>query len=73
MAEFSFDFTEGSFLQSNGQKHLRSVISKKEPNKFIKNGDYINSQANISQQVITLSDFYSVCENECQVMKTSSV
>ena len=25
MAEFSFGFTEDSFLQLNGQKHLRSV------------------------------------------------
>ena len=25
MAEFSFGFTEGSFLQLNSQKHLRSV------------------------------------------------
>ena len=25
MAESSFGFTEGSFLQLNGQKHLRSV------------------------------------------------
>ena len=25
MVEFSFGFTEGSFLQLNGQKHLRSV------------------------------------------------
>ena len=43
MAEFSFGFTEGSFLQLNGQKHLRSVqeglISKRELNEFIKNGE----------------------------------
>ena len=25
MAEFSFGFTEGSFLQLDGQKHLRSA------------------------------------------------
>ena len=25
MAEFNFGFTEGSFLQLNGPKHLRSV------------------------------------------------
>ena len=25
MADFSFGFTEGSFLPLNGQKHLRSV------------------------------------------------
>ena len=25
MADFSFDFAEGSFLLLNGQKHLRSV------------------------------------------------
>ena len=45
MAEFSFGFTEGSFSQVNGLKHLRSVkedlISnkQKELNKFIKNSD----------------------------------
>ena len=32
----------------------------------------INSQANISQQVITLSDFCSACENKYYVMTTSS-
>ena len=34
MADFSFGFTEGSFLLLNGQKHLRSVaenlIGKKQ-------------------------------------------
>ena len=34
MADFSFDFTEGSFLLLNGHKQLRSVaedlISKKQ-------------------------------------------
>ena len=44
MADFSFGFTEGSFLLLNGQKHLRSVaedlvIGKKELNGFIKNGE----------------------------------
>ena len=54
MADFSFGFAEGSFLLLNGQKHLRSVaeackalldtgscqvISKKELNEFIKNGE----------------------------------
>ena len=45
MAEFSFGLAEGSFLQLNGQKHLRSVaeglkvINKKELNEFIKNGE----------------------------------
>ena len=43
MAAFSVGFTEGSFLQLNGQKHLKSVaedlISKKELNEFIKNGE----------------------------------
>ena len=41
MAEFSFGFTEGSFLQLNGQKHLMSVaedlISKQ---KRTKHGHY---------------------------------
>ena len=48
MAGFSFGFTEGSFLQSNGQKHLRSVAEdfirnrKKELNEFTKNGKGID-------------------------------
>ena len=45
MAEFSFGFTEGSFLQLNGQKHLRSVAEdlisnkQKELKEFTKNGE----------------------------------
>ena len=45
MAEFSFGFTVDSFLQLNGQKHLRSeaedLISnkQKELNEFIKNDE----------------------------------
>ena len=45
MAEFSFCFTDGSFLQLDGQKPLRSaaedlIINKqKELNEFIKNGE----------------------------------
>ena len=58
MAEFSFGFTEGSFLQLNGQKHLRPVVEnlvsnrqKRTFSEFIKNDEgknIINSQANIS-------------------------
>ena len=33
MADFSFGSTEGSFLQSNGQKHLRSVPEDLKSNK----------------------------------------
>ena len=78
MANFSFGFTEGSFLLLNGQKHLRSVAEKltsskqKELNEFIKNVEgttLYNSQANIYQHVITLSDFHSACENKCHVMR----
>ena len=44
MAEFSFGFSEGSFLQLNGQKHLRSVAedlisNKQKLQEFIKNGE----------------------------------
>ena len=45
MAEFSFGFTEGSFLPLNGQKHLRSAAEdlinnkQKKLNEFIKNGE----------------------------------
>ena len=37
MAEFSFGFTEGSFLQLNGQKHLKSVAEDLISNKQKKN------------------------------------
>ena len=33
MADFSFGFTEGSFLLLNGQKHLRSVAEDMISNK----------------------------------------
>ena len=33
MADFSFGFTEGSFLLLNGQKHLRSVAEDFTTNK----------------------------------------
>ena len=33
MADFSFGFTEGSFLMLNGQKHLRSVTEDLVSNK----------------------------------------
>ena len=47
MAESSYGFTEGSFLQLNGQKHLRSVAEdlisnkqkKKQLNEIFKNGE----------------------------------
>ena len=72
MAEFSFGFTEGSFLQLKGQKHLKSIAEdlisnmQKERNEFIKNdeGTVIkNSQANIFQQVIT-------CQIICNIQGT---
>ena len=56
MAEFSFGFTEGSFLQLNDQKHLRSVAEdlisnkQKRTNEFIKNGK--------SMDIIKLSSRY---------------
>ena len=81
MADFSFGFTEGSFLLLNRKKHLKSVaedliISKKNQtnlSRMAKVWTLQDSQANISQQVITLSDFYSAFENKYHVMKTSSV
>ena len=56
MADFSFGFTEGSFLLLNGQKHLRSVAEysisnkQKEQNEFIKNGE--------GTDIIKLSSLY---------------
>ena len=43
MAEFSFGFTEGSFLHLDGQKHLKSIAEdlinnkRRRANEFIKN------------------------------------
>ena len=84
MADFSFGFTEASFLLLNGQKHLRSVAkdlisnnnkkrTKENLLKTAKARTFLSSQANIFQQVITLSDFHLACDNKCHVMKTSSV
>ena len=80
IAEFNFGFTEGSFLLLNGQKHFRSIAEDLISNKqkrtkqaFQKGEDIIKLSANISQQVITLSDFHSACENKCHVIKTLSV
>ena len=48
MADFSFDFTESSFLLLNGQKHLMSVAEdltsnkQKELDEFIKNSEGTN-------------------------------
>ena len=68
MTDFSFGFIGGSFLLLNGQKHLMSVAedlirlkakkNKTNLSKTAKARTLLNSQANISQQVITLSDFY---------------
>ena len=82
MAEFSFGFSEGSFLKLNGEEHLRSVqedlISNKQKrtNEFIKNGEGTDTIKLSSQYFSTghnLSDFYSACENKYHVMKTSSI
>ena len=59
MADFSFGFTEVSDrILNNKQKEL---------NEFIKNGkgaDIIKLSSQYFSQAITLSDFYSACENK---------
>ena len=82
MAEFSFGFTEGSFLQLNGQKHLRSLaedfISKKQKRtkqiyqKRRRHGHYKTLKPVFLNRSI-LSDFYSACESKYHVMKTPYV
>ena len=63
MAEFSFGFTEGSFLQLNGQKHLRSVvedlISNKQNriNEFFKNGEGTDNIKVSNQYFLTGHNF----------------
>ena len=60
MADFSFGFTEGSFLLLNGQKHLRSVAE-----------DLISNKQNRTEQIYQKLRRHG--ENKCHVMKTSSV
>ena len=78
MADFSFGFTEGSFLLLNGQKHLRSVAEDLISNKQ-KRTERINKKRRRNgcyktlKPVMPLSDFYSACENKYHVMNTSSI
>ena len=79
MADFSFGFTEGSFLLLNGQKQLRSVaedlINNKEKTtkriyrKRQRDGHY----ETLKPIFLNRSDLYSACENNYHMMKTSSV
>ena len=82
MAEFSFVFTDGRFLQLNDQKYLRSVAEdllsnkQKELNEFIKNNEDMDIIELSSQHFSSdhnFSDFYSACKNKCHLMKASSV
>ena len=63
MAEFSFGFTESSFLLLNGQKYLRSVAEdlisnkKKNLNEFIKNGEFAGIRELSSQYFSTDHNF----------------
>ena len=63
MAEFSFGFTESSFLLLNGQKYLRSVaedlISNKQKilNEFIKHGEFAEIRKLSSQYFSTDHNF----------------
>ena len=63
MAEFSFGLTEGSFLQLNCQKHLRSVAEdlisnkQKELSKLIKNGEGTDIIKLSSQYFLTGHNF----------------
>ena len=72
MAEFSFGLAESSFLQLNDKKHSRSVAEDLKSNKQ-KRTKRIYQERRRHGKVITLSDFYSVCENKYYLMKTSSV
>ena len=79
MAEFSFGFTEGSFLQLNCQKHFRSVaadlISNKQKRtkriyqKQRMHGHYKSLKPIFLNRIITLSACYFACENKYHVMR----
>ena len=62
-ADFSFGFTEDSFLLLNGQKHLRSVTEdltsnkQKELNEFIKNDEGMDVTKLSSQYFSTGHNF----------------
>ena len=63
MADFSFGFTEGSFLLLKGQKQLRSVAEdlisnkQKELNEFIKNDEGTGIIKLLSQYFSTSHNF----------------
>ena len=82
MTDFSFGFTDDSFVLLKGQKHLRSVeedlisSKQKELKEVIKKGkatDIIKLSSQYFSAVHNFSDFYSLCENKCHVIKTSCV
>ena len=66
LAEFSFGLTEGSFLQLNGQKSLRSVAEdlisdkQKEQNEFIKNSEGTDSTWTVLATVISLFQIFDL-------------
>ena len=75
MADFTFGFTESSFLLLNGQKHLRSVAEDLISNK--QKGTERMCQKLSTQYFSTGHNFVSfllgVSENKYHVMKRSSV
>ena len=80
MAEFSLGFTEGSFLQLNDQKHLRSIAEDLICNKQKRTKRIYQKRLRYGRHKTlkpiflnrSLSDSYSACENKYHVMTTSS-
>ena len=79
MADFSFGFSEDSFLLLNGLKHLRSVTEdlisnkQKRTKRIYQKRQRHEHYETLKPIFVNKSDFHSAFENICQVMKTSSV
>ena len=74
MAEFSFGFTEGSFMQLNGHKRLRSVAEDLISNKQKRTRRIYQKRRRHGHDKTLKSIFLNrSCENKYHEMKTSSV
>ena len=79
MDDFSFGFTEGSFLLLNGTKHLMSVAENLTSDKHERTEQIYQKRRRhghykiLKPIFLSRSDFYSECGNKHHVMKTSSI
>ena len=68
MADFSFGFTDGSFLLFNGQKHLRSVAEDLISNKKKKRTERIYQKRRRTLQNIKMCSLKKRIDDECRFL-----